>query len=81
MSNPEEKFEGKNEQTMEEIMDILESAFEKGSSVKLTVSEPSGGEKTESVFIERLEQGILFVSSSKDSPVMGISIEDIKAAE
>ncbi|OGZ84656.1 MAG: hypothetical protein A2599_02745 [Candidatus Staskawiczbacteria bacterium RIFOXYD1_FULL_39_28] len=66
------------EQTQEQILDALESAFEKGAKAELTVSEPSGELRINSVFIEGLEGGMLFVSSSKDSPVMGIPIGDVK---
>ena len=66
------------EQTPEGILDALESAFEKGSKAELTVSEPSGGLRTSAVFIEGLEDGMLFVSESKSSSVMGIKIGDVK---
>ena len=69
------------EQTSEGILDVLESAFEKGIKAELTVSEPSGELRTSSVFIEGLEGGMLFVSISKESSVMGIPISDIKKAE
>ena len=75
---PAEEERPENEQTQEQILDALESAFEKGIKTKLTVSEPSGELRTSSVFVEGLEGGMLFVSSSKESPVMGISITDIK---
>ena len=74
----EEQPEKNVEQTPEGILDALESAFEKGIKTKLTVSEPSGELRTSSVFVEGLEGGMLFVSSSKESPVMGIPIGDIK---
>jgi len=69
------------EQTPEGILDVLESAFEKGAKAELTVSEPSGELRTNTVFIEGLEDGMLFVSSSKESPAMGIPIGDVKRAQ
>ena len=66
------------EQTPEEIVDALESAFEKGTRAELTVLEPSGALRTNIVFIEGLEDGTLFVAESKSSPVMGIKIGDVK---
>ena len=77
----EEQPEREREQTPEGILDALESAFEKGSKTELTVSEPSGELRTNSVFIEGFEGGMLYVSSSKESPVMGIPISDVKMAK
>ena len=80
-NNFEEQPEKNAEQTPEEILDALESAFEKGIEAELTVSKPNGKLRTSSVFVEGLEGGILFVSSSKESPVVGIPIGDIKKVE
>lgn len=76
-----EKGQPENEQSLEQILDVLEAAFEEGFSVELTVLEPSGTVRASAVFIEGLEGGMLFVSGSKDSSVMGIKIEDIKKAK
>ena len=76
-SSDEEQPEG----PVKEILDELESAFEKGSKAELTVSEPSGTLRVNTVFIEGLEEGILFVSESESSPVMGIKIGDVKKVE
>ena len=73
-SSDEEQPEG----PVKEILDELESAFEKGSKAELTVSEPSGTLRVNTVFIEGLEEGILFVSESESSPVMGIRVSDVK---
>lgn len=78
---PSEEQPEEREQTPEGILDALELAFEKGIKTELTVSEPSGELRTSSVFVEGLEGGMLFVSSSKESPVMGIPIGDIKKVE
>ncbi len=77
-----ENFEGEQEkeQTREEILDALESAFEKGIKAELTVLEPNGETRTNAVFIEGLEVGTLFVAESKSSPLMGIKISDVKKA-
>lgn len=80
MKNPETGQSEPKEQTMEEILDTLESAFEKGVVVNLIVSEPSGKLRENTVFVEGLEDGMLFVSVSKDSAVMGIKLENIKGA-
>ncbi len=88
MANPAEtgrqddplKQEAEKEQTPEAILDALESAFEKGAMAELTVLESSGELRTNAVFIEGLESGILAVSGSKSSPVMEIRIVDIKQA-
>ena len=77
----EEQPEKEREQTQEGILDTLESAFEKGSKAELTVSEPSGALRVSAVFIEGLEDGMLFVSESESSPVMGIKIGDVKKVE
>lgn len=69
------------EKNKESILDILESAFEDERKVELTVSEPSGEVRINEVFVERLEEGMLFVSLSKDSPVMGIPMGDVKKAK
>jgi hypothetical protein len=80
--NFEKKNEGEeNEQNPEEILDVLESAFEKKRKAELTVSEPSGVLRVNAVFIEGFEDGILFVSESETSPIMGIKIGDVKRAE
>jgi hypothetical protein len=79
LRTPEEQPE--NEQVQEQILDALESAFEKGVEAELTVSEPSGELRISTVFVEGLEEGLLFVSLSKDSPVMGIPLKDIKQAK
>ena len=78
---PSEEEQPEEEQTQEQILDALESAFEKQAKAELTILEPSGELRTNTVFIEGLEGRMLFVSSSKDSPVMGIPIGDIKRAE
>ncbi|MDP3882519.1 MAG: hypothetical protein Q8Q48_00480 [Candidatus Staskawiczbacteria bacterium] len=76
---PEEQPE--KEQSQEEILDALKFAFEKGVRANLTVSEPSGGLRTNAVLVEGFEGGVLYVSGSKDSPVMGIKIGDVKRVE
>ena len=88
MKNPAEagrpdlpEKEAEKEQTPEAILDALESAFERGIKVGLAVLEPSEALRTNTVFIEGLEDGILFVAESKYSPVMGIKIGDIKKVE
>jgi hypothetical protein len=81
MKNPAETGRGdqiENEQSQEAILDVLESAFEKGVKAELTVLEPSGELRTNAVFIEGFEGGILAVSESKSSPVIEIKIGDIK---
>lgn len=77
----EEQPENKKEQTPEGILDAIESAFEKGSRAELTVSEPSGELRANTVFVEGFENGMLYVSVSKKSPVMRIKIGDVKRAE
>ncbi len=69
------------EQGMEGILDVLELAFEKKARVKVIALEPSGELRTGIVFIEGFEDGILYVSSSKDSVVMGIPIGNVERAE
>jgi len=80
-SSEEEQPKNEKEQTLEGILDALESVFEKGSKAELTVSEPSGELRTNAVFIEGFEDGMLYVSESKNFPVMGIKIGDIKKVE
>lgn len=69
------------EQSMEAILDALELAFEKGAKAELTVLEPGGELRTNVVFIEGLEGGVLFVAASKDSPVMPVEISNVKKVE
>ena len=76
-----ENEQPKNEQDLKKILDVLMLAFEKGSKVELTVLESSGKLRVNAVFIDNLEEGVLFVSDSEDSPVMEIRVEDIKKAE
>jgi len=66
------------EQALEEILNALEDAFEKGLKAELTVLEPNGELKTNAVFIEGLEDGFLYVSASKESPVVPIEISRVK---
>jgi hypothetical protein len=66
------------EQSSEEILDALELAFKAGGMAELTILGPNGELKTNAVFVEGLEDGTLFVAESKNSPVMGIKIGDIK---
>lgn len=76
-----DKEQPEKEQAPEEILDTLEAAFEKGSKAELTILEPSGELRVNAVFIEGLEDGMLFVSESKDSAVIGIKISDVKKAK
>ena len=75
---PEDENKQEKEQTLEEILDTLESVFEKGHQAELTVLEPSGELRINTVFIEGLEGGMLFISESKSSLVMGIKLSDVK---
>ena len=77
------QIEGEPEEADREkaLLDILEPAFEQGARVELSVSEPSGELRSMEVLIEGFEKKILFVSKSKEDPVMGISIGDVRAAK
>jgi len=81
LNNPESGESQEKEQPQEKILDALESAFEKGNRVNLTVSEPSGKLRTNAVFVEGFESGVLYISDSKGSHVMGIPIDNVKRAE
>jgi hypothetical protein len=69
------------EQSQEQILDVLESAFEKKGRVEVTILEPSGALRTTPVIIEGFENGTLFVSTSEGSIVMGIPIGNVKKAK
>jgi len=64
----------------ERILNILERAYELKVKAELTVLEPSGQLRTAEVFIEACEDGQLYVSASKESPVMTILLESVKDA-
>jgi len=78
MENKESK---KENEPMEDILDVLESAFEKRVKVRLKVLEPHKELQTNEVFVEEYDNGVLYVSDSETSPVMEIWIDWIKSAE
>lgn len=73
--------EGGQENEPEDILDVLESAFEKRIKAELTVFGPNGELRTNSVFVEGLESGVLYVSDSESAPVMPLEIGSIKKAK
>jgi len=80
--NLEQSREESNEaREREALLDVLESAFEKGAKAELTVSEPSGGLRTNEIFVRGLEAGTLYVSSSMEGVVMGIPLDNVKGAK
>jgi hypothetical protein len=79
MTNIEKGSSPENEK--EKILDKLEIAFEKKRKAELMVSEPSGEMRVNTVFIVALENGILFVSESEFSPIMGIKIDDVRSVD
>ena len=78
MNNPEGLPQEENEQTPEEILDALELAFNEKRRAELTVLEPSGELKTNTVFVESLEGDILYLSASESSPVLSINLNQVK---
>jgi hypothetical protein len=73
--------ENKKEKNLKEIIDTLGTAFEKLYKTALTILEPSGGLRENEVFIEGFENGMLLVTESETSPVMTISIDDVRDVE
>jgi len=80
-NNRENESEHGQEQEPGEILDVLESAFNDGTKAELTVAGPNGELRTNSVFVEGFEAGVLYVADSKSTPVMPLEISSIKKAK
>ena len=73
--------ESAEDQERERILDVLEYAFDKEVMVELTVATPMGDLRTNEVFIQGMEDNVVYISVSPESPVMPILFASIKDAK
>jgi len=63
------------------ILEVLECALEQGVMAELTISGPLRELRSGRVFVEGIEEHVVYVSDSDESSVMPLLLSDIKDAK